>query len=94
MIEKQKGSGKGERGQGGVEESQSLNSEVVLPITYSVRTNFLRELAFVTHHGVHHLAMIKVICLNYGVDLPENFGMAPSTQNNMDLFLMSSKIKR
>ena len=57
-------------------------------------SNFLRELGFVSHHSVHHMAIIKVLCQNHGVTLPINFGVAPSTQNAYDLYLMSSKIKK
>ena len=57
-------------------------------------SNFLRELGFVSHHSIHHMATIKVICSNFGVTLPKNYGVAPSTQNAYDLYLMSSKIKK
>lgn len=60
--------------------------------SYAVSTDFWRELAFVAHHGVHHMAVMKVICQNHGFELPENIGVAPSTRNAVDLFLMSSKI--
>ena len=38
-----------------------------------------RELMFVNHHAVHHLASVAVICRDMGLDLPNGFGMAPST---------------
>jgi hypothetical protein len=38
-----------------------------------------RELAFATHHAVHHQAMMKAIAAEFGVDLDERFGKAPST---------------
>ncbi|KAI9327152.1 hypothetical protein DFJ73DRAFT_665791 [Zopfochytrium polystomum] len=39
-----------------------------------------REVWFVTHHAIHHAAMIKVICSNeLGISLPPEFGVAPST---------------
>jgi len=47
--------------------------EVELPTTLG------RELAFVTHHMIHHLAMIKAICGELGLDSPSAFGRAPST---------------
>ena len=43
-----------------------------------------RELGFVAHHAIHHLAMVKIITMHTlkllppGA-LPEGFGMAPST---------------
>ena len=61
---------------------------------FELSTNFWRELAFVSHHGVHHMAVMKVMCQNHGLALPENVGVAPATQNEVDLFLMSSKIIR
>lgn len=42
-------------------------------------STFGRELAFATHHGVHHHAMIGVIATELGLELPAGFGKAPST---------------
>ncbi|MDP0492644.1 MAG: DinB family protein [Verrucomicrobiota bacterium JB023] len=42
-----------------------------------------RELGFVFSHTMHHLALIGVILREAGVDLPEGFGVAPSTQRFM-----------
>jgi hypothetical protein len=40
-----------------------------------------RELAFCTHHAIHHNAMIAVITRGLGVTLPgDGFGVAPSTK--------------
>jgi hypothetical protein len=42
-----------------------------------------RELGFVAHHSIHHLAMVKIIAVKtLGLEeseLPEGFGRAPST---------------
>ncbi len=42
-----------------------------------------RELGFVAHHAIHHMAMVKIIALQtLGIEedeLPLNFGKAPST---------------
>jgi hypothetical protein len=43
-----------------------------------------RELGFVAHHAIHHLAMVKIITMHTLAmlppgALPEGFGMAPST---------------
>ena len=38
-----------------------------------------RELAFATHHAVHHQAMMKAIAQEFGVEAEEAFGKAPST---------------
>lgn len=40
-----------------------------------------RELAFVTHHAIHHHAMIKAIAGERGIGLGAAFGKAPSTTN-------------
>ncbi len=39
-----------------------------------------RELAFVTSHAVHHLALISMISRYFAIPFPENLGIAPSTQ--------------
>lgn len=38
-----------------------------------------REIAFASHHAVHHHAMIEAIAGELGVPAPEGFGKAPST---------------
>lgn len=38
-----------------------------------------RELAFATHHAVHHHAMISAIASEFGVPVPPGFGKAPAT---------------
>jgi hypothetical protein len=38
-----------------------------------------RELAFATHHAVHHQAMMKAIATEFGVVVSEHFGKANST---------------
>lgn len=42
-------------------------------------TTFARELAFATHHAVHHQAMIAAISREFGCAVDERFGKAPST---------------
>lgn len=44
-----------------------------------LRSTFGRELAFATHHAIHHLAMMRAIASEFGVSLADNFGKAPST---------------
>lgn len=51
----------------------SCGALVQLPSTHA------RELAFVFSHTIHHNAIIGTIARALGVDLPQNFGMAPST---------------
>jgi len=38
-----------------------------------------REIAFATHHGVHHQAMMRAIATELGMKINEDFGKAPST---------------
>ena len=57
--------------------SSTSNDELALPTTIG------RELGFVVHHSIHHMAMCKVIALHTlkltEDDLPVGFGRAPST---------------
>lgn len=50
-------------------------SEAVLPSTLA------RELAFATHHAIHHHAMMKTIAAEFGLEVGDEFGKAPSTLN-------------
>ncbi|MEO1511363.1 MAG: DinB family protein [Planctomycetota bacterium] len=45
----------------------------------AIESGMLRELAFVTHHAIHHLAMIRPLAEDLGVGLTDGFGRAPST---------------
>ena len=38
-----------------------------------------RELAFLTSHTLHHMALISLICAEQAIALPEHFGVHPST---------------
>ncbi len=38
-----------------------------------------RELQFLISHTIHHYALIATLCGNEGMDLPKDFGVAPST---------------
>jgi hypothetical protein len=53
----------------------SDGSEAVLPST------LVREIAFATHHAIHHNAMMKTIAAEFGLEVGEQFGKAPSTLN-------------
>jgi len=57
--------------------SSTSNNELPLPTTIG------RELGFVVHHSIHHMAMCKVIALHTlklnEDELPIGFGKAPST---------------
>lgn len=40
-----------------------------------------RELAFATHHAIHHNTMMKTIAAEFGLEVGDEFGKAPSTLN-------------
>lgn len=44
-----------------------------------VQSTLAREIAFATHHAVHHQAMMRVIAGELGVAVPAAFGKAPAT---------------
>lgn len=50
--------------------------------TVDLRSTLARELAFAAHHAVHHQAMIRAIAAEFGHELPEDLGRAPSTLNH------------
>lgn len=42
-------------------------------------SNIGRELAYCVGHAIHHYAIIRLICHEFGLTLPAEFGVAPST---------------
>ncbi len=44
-----------------------------------IETVLAREIAFCVSHTIHHFAIIKLLCSEFGIALPEEFGVAPST---------------
>lgn len=42
-------------------------------------SSFGRELQFLVSHTIHHFAIITIFCQSMGIDVPEGFGVAPST---------------
>ncbi|AVI64190.1 hypothetical protein [Halomonas sp. GFAJ-1] len=38
-----------------------------------------RELAFLTSHSIHHMALLSLLCDQLDIALPSNFGVHPST---------------
>lgn len=47
--------------------------------TLSLASSLDRELAFLTSHSIHHMAIIALLAEQLGVHLPESFGVHPST---------------
>ncbi|SFU44249.1 DinB family protein [Halomonas korlensis] len=45
----------------------------------SVSSSLARELAFLTSHTIHHMAIIALLAQQAGIQLPEAFGVHPST---------------
>lgn len=47
-----------------------------------IQTNYMRELLYNLEHGIHHEALIRVALRHFKtVDVPTDFGVAPSTIN-------------
>ena len=42
-------------------------------------SNVSRELAYCIGHAIHHYAIVRLICHEIGVTVPNEFGVAPST---------------
>jgi len=42
-------------------------------------SNMAREVMFCVGHMVHHYALLRVLCRELSIDLPYEFGIAPST---------------
>ncbi|CAO3616385.1 unnamed protein product [Cunninghamella blakesleeana] len=49
------------------------------PSHYPFVSSFGRELWYCCIHAIHHFASIKAICIESKIQLPEDFGVAPST---------------
>jgi hypothetical protein len=45
----------------------------------TVDSNFERELAYCVSHAVHHFAIVRLMCAEVSVNVPDEFGIAPST---------------
>jgi len=45
----------------------------------AVESNVAREIMFCVGHAIHHYAILKLLCAQVGVELPYEFGIAPST---------------
>lgn len=47
--------------------------------TVSLGSSFGRELAFLTSHTIHHMAIIGLLAESIGIEPPQTFGVHPST---------------
>ena len=47
-----------------------------------IESSFIRALWFASHHAIHHAALMQPLAAAVGVDLPAEFGRAPSTVNH------------
>lgn len=45
----------------------------------SLASSLNREIAFLTSHSIHHMAVIALLAEQSGIHLPESFGVHPST---------------
>ena len=67
------------------EESLARPCKVVNSVSYGsgetsvMESNITRELAYCVGHAIHHYAIIGLICSHLGVEVPKEFGVAPST---------------
>jgi hypothetical protein len=50
----------------------------------AVPSNVAREIMFCVGHAIHHFAILKLLCAGAGVDLPYEFGIAPSTLKHLE----------
>ena len=57
-----------------------LSDEFDMKEEWVIETSYMRELAFVLEHAIHHLALIRIGCRELDMEpLPVSFGVAPST---------------
>jgi hypothetical protein len=50
----------------------------------AVTSNVAREFMFCVGHAIHHYAILKLLCAGAGVELPCEFGVAPSTLKHLE----------
>lgn len=48
-----------------------------------VASNVAREVMFCVGHAIHHYAIVKLLCMAMALELPYEFGIAPSTLKHM-----------
>lgn len=76
--------------QAGLKALATMHHDATLTLSYPVEvddadgsvalpTSLGRELAFLTSHSIHHMALLGTLCEQLGITLPEHFGVHPST---------------
>lgn len=67
------------------------NSNLLFEERVTVKTNYYRELLFNMDHAIHHCALIRIGLMQFQhVDIPEGFGIAPSTLRHRKLSACAS----
>ena len=61
--------------------TNSVGYSNALPSTFD--SNVSRELAYCAGHAIHHYAIIRLICHEQAITVPNEFGIAPSTLRNL-----------
>ena len=82
--------------EGLIDELGGLSGEILqreCAVTYSVgygeteaeavRSNLAREVMFCVGHAIHHYAILRLLCAGGGMQLPYEFGVAPSTLKHL-----------
>jgi hypothetical protein len=82
--------------EGLIDELGGLSGEILqrdCAVTYSVgygeteaeavRSNLAREVTFCVGHAIHHYAILRLLCAGVGMQLPYEFGVAPSTLKHL-----------
>jgi len=82
--------------EGLIDELGGLSGEILqheCAVTYSVgygeteaeavRSNLAREVMFCVGHAIHHYAILRLLCTGVGMQLPYEFGVAPSTLKHL-----------
>ena len=82
--------------EGLIDELGGLSGEILqreCTVTYSVgygeteaeavRSNLAREVMFCVGHAIHHYAILRLLCAGVGMQLPYEFGIAPSTLKHL-----------
>jgi uncharacterized damage-inducible protein DinB len=56
-------------------------------------SNLHREILYMINHTIHHAAHIKLLLLQYGIELPESIGLAPGTATHLRQLDVAGSLK-